>query len=483
MSHNGKRQPHFLPAASRRDLLRLAANGFGAIALEALLQKTGYGAGAKARVNPLAPKAPHFEAKANAVIFLFMVGGPSHIDTFDPKPTLKKYEGQQLPESFGKVPSQFTNGDTPILASPWTFSRHGECGMEVSTLFPHLAKCVDDICFVRSFYTESVVHAPAMYQVHSGRIFAGHPSLGSWVTYGLGSESENLPAYVVMPQPEGTPEGGTPCWGAGYLPAVYQGTLFRSGSTPIMNLRPPAHMSPERQRATLDLLQEMNELDLDGDSDTELAARIASYELAFRMQSHAPEAVDLSKESEATKRMYGLDRKETAEFGTRCLLARRLVERGVRFIQLYSGGGPVSVQWDAHKDLVQNHEKMAGMTDQPIAALLTDLKQRGLLESTLVIWGSEFGRLPTSQSGNGRDHNPHGFTMWFAGGGTKGGQVIGATDDFGLRAVGERYHMRDFHATILHALGLDQHKLWVLHNGRHEKLTDFGGKVIHQVFG
>ncbi|MDX2154660.1 MAG: DUF1501 domain-containing protein [Bryobacteraceae bacterium] len=432
-------------------------------------------------MNPLAAKPAHFPGKAKSVIFLFMVGAPSHIDTFDPKPDLNRFEGQKLPASFGKVVSQFTDGSDPILPTPWTFSRHGQCGMDVSTLMPHVARHVDDICFVRSFYTESVVHAPAMYQVHTGRILAGHPSLGSWVTYGLGNESENLPAYVVMPQPEGTPEGGTPCWGAGYLPAVYQGTLLRSGSSPILHLKPPEGMTPSRQRATLDLLQRMNDLDTQ-EGDSEMAARIASYELAFRMQAHAPEAVDFSKETEATRRMYGLDQKRTAEFGTRCLLARRLVERGVRFIQIYSGGGPVSVQWDAHSHLVANHEKMAGMTDQPIAALLADLKQRGLLDSTLVIWGSEFGRLPTSQSGNGRDHNPHGFTMWFAGGGVKGGQVIGRTDDFGLYAVGDRYHMRDFHATILHALGLDQHKLWYLHNGRHEKLTDFGGSVIREVF-
>jgi hypothetical protein len=464
---------------TRRNVLRAAANGFGAVALESLLQRD---AGAAARVNPLAPKPPHFEAKAKSVIFLFMVGAPSHIDTFDPKPALEKYAGQKLPESYGKVTSQFTDGTQPLLASPWKFQQYGASGLPVSSLFPHLAKCVDDICFVRSFYTESVVHAPAMYQVHTGRILMGYPSMGSWVTYGLGSASENLPAYVVMPQPEGTPEGGTPCWGAGFLPAVYQGTLLRSGANPILNLKPPAGMTPDRQRATLDLLQRMNELDTPED-DTEMAARISSYELAFRMQSHAPEAVDLSKETEATRRMYGLDNKRTADFGTRCLLARRLVERGVRFVQLYSGGGPVSIQWDAHKDLVDNHEKMCGLTDQPVAALLTDLKQRGLLDSTLVIWGSEFGRLPTSQSGNGRDHNPHGFTMWFSGGGVKGGQVIGATDELGLRALEPRFHMRDFHATLLAALGLDQHKLWYLHNGRHEKLTDFGGSVIRQVFG
>jgi hypothetical protein len=437
-------------------------------------------AGAVQRVNALAAKAPNFAPRAKSVIFLFMVGAPSHIDTFDPKPELEKYDGQLLPASFGTVISEFTKGDTPLLKSPWKFQKYGQCGMPVSTLFPHIAQHVDDLCFVRSFYTESTVHAPAMYQVNTGRILMGYPSMGSWITYGLGSESENLPAYVVMPQPEGTPEGGPPCWGAGFLPAVYQGTVFRPGPNPIINLHPPQGVTPERQRRTLDFLQSMNEMDT-LDSDTEMAARISSYELAFRMQSHAPEAVDISKENAATRQLYGLDEKHTAEFGTRCLLARRLVERGVRFVQIYSGGGPVSVQWDAHSNLVENHEKMAGMTDLPIAGLLTDLKQRGLLDSTLVIWGAEFGRLPMSQGGNGRDHNPHGFTMWFAGGGSKPGTVVGETDEMGLRAVGKRLHMRDFHATILHLLGLDQNRLWFLHNGRQEKLTDFGGNVIQEM--
>src|SRR5437660_375349 len=448
-------------SGTRRDVLRASANGFGAIALQWLLAREARAAVAS---NPLAPKPQNFPGKAKSVIFLYMVGGPSQIDLFDPKPELKKFDGQPLPPSYGTVTSQFTKGDTPLMSSPWEFQRRGECGAWVSSLLPHLAERVDDICFVRSFYTESVVHAPAMYQVHTGRILMGYPSMGSWVTYGLGSESENLPAYVVMPQPEGTPEGGTPCWGAGFLPAVYQGTLLRNGANPILNLKPPAGMTPERQRATLDLLQKMNDLDT-ADGDNEMAARISSYELAFKMQSHAPEAVDLSQESEATKRMYGLDQKHTADFGTRCLLARRMVERGVRFVQMYSGGGPIIMQWDAHKDLVFNHEKMCGHTDQPIAALLKDLKQRGLLDSTPVVWGSEFGRLPMSQSGNGRDHNPHGFTMWFAGGGVQGRQLIGETDEMGLRAI-DGFHMRDFHATILQALGLEQNRLWYLHNGR-----------------
>ena len=468
---------HLRPAVTRRDVLVRAANGFGAIALASVLPPPAH---AQKRVNPLAAKPPHFPPKVKSVIFLFMVGAPSHIDTFDPKPALEEHDGQLLPPSYGTVVSEFTKGDTPLLKSPWKFRRFGQCGREVSTLFPHLAGCVDDLCFVRSFYTESTVHAPAMYQVNTGRILMGYPSMGSWITYGLGSESENLPAYVVMPQPEGTPEGGTPCWGAGFLPAVYQGTVFRPGPKPIVNLNPPVGMTPERQRRTLDFLQRMNEMDT-LDSDTELAARVTSYELAFRMQSHAPEAVDLSKETAATRRLYGLDLKHTAEFGTRCLLARRLVERGVRFVQIYSGGGPVSMQWDARTNLVENHEKMCAITDLPVAGLLRDLKQRGLLETTLVIWGAEFGRLPMSQGGNGRDHNPHGFTMWFAGGGVKPGTLIGDTDEMGLRALEPRHHMRDFHATILHLLGLDQDRLWFLHNGRNEKLTDFGGSVITQM--
>jgi hypothetical protein len=455
----------------------MAGGGLGAVAAEWLLQRDLRAATA----NPLAVRAPHFAPKAKSVIFLFMVGAPSSIDMFDPKPALKKFAGQKLPESFGKIVSQFTAGDTPLLPSPWEFQPRGKSGVPVSTLAPHIAECADDICFVRSFYTESVVHAPAMYQVHSGRILTGYPSMGAWVTYGLGSVADNLPAYVVMPQPEGTPEGGTPCWGSGFLPAVYQGTLLRSGPSPVLHLKPPAAVTPARQKATLELLQKMNELD-SAPGDSEHAARIASYELAFKMQSAAPEAVDLTKEPATTRSMYGLDEDRTREFGTRLLLARRLIERGVRFVQIYSGGGPVSIQWDAHKDLVANHEKMSGLTDKPIAGLLKDLKARGLLDETLVIWGSEFGRLPMSESGNGRDHNPHGYTMWFAGGGAQGGRIVGETDEFGLHAIGERYHMRDFHATVLHLLGLDQHKLFYLHNGRNEKLTDFGGRVIDKIF-
>jgi hypothetical protein len=468
---------------SRREFLLQAGGGCGALALTWLLARDGHAfAKAPAAANPLAAKPPHREAKAKAVIFLFMVGGPSAIDLFDPKPALRLHHGKPLPESFGKPVSQFTKGDTPLLASTRTFQKHGRSGLEVSDLLPHLAGRVDDVCFLRSCWCTSTIHAPAMYELHSGRTLMGYPSLGSWVTYGLGSVSDNLPAYCVLLQPEGTPEGGAPCWGAGFLPAVYQGTLLRRGPSPILNLKPPAGVSPERQRRTLDLLRRMNETGLDPD-DGELAARISTYELAFRMQRHAPEAVDLARETAATKEMYGLSDRRTADFGTRCLLARRLVERGVRFVQLYSGGGPLVTQWDAHDDVNANHEKMCGHVDRPVAALLKDLKARGLLDTTLVVWASEFGRTPMSQGGKGRDHNPYGFTMWLAGGGVKGGQAVGATDEFGLRAVKDRVSVHDFHATILHLLGLDHERLTYLHSGRDERLTDVAGRVVEEVMG
>jgi hypothetical protein len=476
-------QDQHLPVAeSRRDFLFRAGGGFGAFALSWLLARDGYAAGntATAGANPLVGKPPHFPARAKSIIFMFMVGGPSPIDLFDPKPELHRRHGQPLPESFGKPVSQFTKGDTPLLASTRKFKKYGQAGLEVSDLMPHLAICVDDIAFIRSCWCTSTIHAPAMYELHSGRVAMGYPSLGSWVTYGLGSVSDNLPAYCVMTQPEGTPEGGAPCWGAGFLPAVYQGTLLRRGASPILNLKPPPGVGVEQQRRTLDLIQRMNEIDLAPD-DTELAARISTYELAFRMQQHAPEAVDLTQETAATKTAYGLDDKRTVDFGTRCLLARRMVERGVRFVQLYSGGGPLITQWDAHDDINANHEKMCAHVDRPIAALLKDLKQRGLLETTLVVWASEFGRTPMSQGGKGRDHNPYGYTMWLAGGGVKGGQAIGCTDEFGLRAVSDRVSVHDFHATILHLLGLDHEKLTFLHNSRDERLTDVAGKVVEQV--
>ncbi|MFN7828133.1 MAG: DUF1501 domain-containing protein [Acidobacteriota bacterium] len=479
------RYNHWMSTSDRREFLARAANGFGAMALSTLLARDAAAdqadRSAAPTLNPLAPRQPHFKPKAKSVIFLFMVGGPSQMETFDPKPVLDQLHGQQLPPSFGKIKSQFVKEGTPLLGSSWKFRKYGQSGLDVSELFPHVATCADDLAVIRSCYTESFVHAPAMYQMMSGRVLAAHPSLGSWVTYGLGSESENLPAYCVLTQPEGLPEGGAPMWGAGYLPTVHQGTVLRNGATPILHLAPPREIGRGQQRHLLDYLRQVNGLQ-SREQDNELAARIAAYELAYRMQQHAPEAVDLSRETAATRALYGVDEKETREFGTRCLLARRLVERGVRFVLLFSGGGPVSVQWDAHDNIKDNHEQMCRWTDKPIAGLLKDLKSRGLLDSTLVVWGSEFGRTPISENGKGRDHNPTAFSMWMAGGGVKGGQVIGETDELGFKTVGERYHPRDVHATMLHLLGLDQMKLTYLHNGRNERLTDFGGTVIDKVF-
>ena len=473
--------PHLPVARTRREFLFQAGGGLGGVALSWLMQRDAIAqAHASAKTaNPLAPQPAHFPARAKSVIFVFMVGGPSQLDIFDPKPGLEKWRGQPLPESIGRPVSQFTKGNEALLPSSRVFKQHGQNGMWMSDLMPHVAGCVDDLCYLNSCWCTSIIHAPAMYELHSGRTLMGYPSLGSWVTYGLGSVSDNLPAYCVLPQPEGVPEGGAPCWSAGFLPAVYQGTLFRKGANPILNLKPPEGVGQEQQRRTFDFVKKLNERDLDA-ADTELQARIASYELAFRMQQYAPETVDLARETEKTRDAYGLNRKETADFGTRLLLARRLVERGVRFVQVYSGGGPLITQWDAHDDINRNHEKMCGHVDQPIAALLRDLKQRGLLDETLVVWCSEFGRTPFSQGGKGRDHNPHGYTMWLAGGGVKGGQAIGATDEFGLKAVDKRISVNDFHATILHLLGLDHEKLTFRHNSRDERLTDVAGVVVRE---
>ncbi|WP_165233436.1 DUF1501 domain-containing protein [Aquisphaera insulae] len=467
---------------NRRQFLARTGNGFGMLALASLLEHEARASSPEKRPanlsSPLAPKPPHFAPTAKRCIFLFMTGGPSHIDMYDPKPLLNRLDGQPLPDSFGKIHSQFLESSPLCLGSHRRWGKYGESGMDMSDLVPHMHEHADNIALVRSCVADSVIHAPAMYQMMTGRILMGHPSLGSWAIYGLGSESQDLPAYVVMTQPEGTPEGGAPCWSAGYLPAHYQGTLFRSGPAPIVNLKPPAGMSPAGQRRVLDLLRAMNEQDLDP-ADTELSARIASYELAFRMQSAAPEAVDISAESTLTRSLYGLDDPRTAEFGMRCLLARRLVERGVRFVQLYSGGGPVAWQWDAHDDIDANHEKMCGLTDRPVSALLTDLKRTGLLDETLVVWGGEFGRTPVRQKGGrGRDHNATGFTMWMAGGGVKGGRIVGATDEIGMKAISDRAHVNDIHATILHLMGLDHTRLTFLHGGRDERLTDVAGHVL-----
>ena len=467
---------HFPIAETRRDFLRHAGGGFGALAVAYLLQQE---ARATEATNPLAPKRPHFAPKAKRVIYLFMHGGPSHLETFDPKPELQRLAGQPLPDSFGAPATRRNVARNPLLATKRTFQKHGQSGLEISDFLPNIAECADDLAVIRSCWADSVNHPQAVYQMNTGSILMGKPSLGSWVGYGLGTENQDLPAFVVLPDPGGGIKGGPPAYGSGFLPASYQGTVARSGDTPILDLRPPASMSSVEQRKTLDLIGRLNAHHLESRSeDTELAARINAYELAYRMQSAAPDAVDFSKETRDTKRLYGIDDASTAEFGARCLLARRLVERGTRFVQLYSGdvGG-----WDAHDDVEKNHSTMCRRVDRPIAGLLKDLKRRGLLDDTLVIWGGEFGRMPMSEGGKGRDHNPHGFAVWFAGGGVKGGVVHGATDAIGLRAEVDRVHVHDLHATILHLLGLDHTRLTFLYDGRETRLTDTSGTVVKAI--
>jgi hypothetical protein len=469
---------HFPQAHSRRAFLREAGGGFGALALAWLLQRDGLQA-ATMPTNPLAPHPPHFPAKAQRVIYLFMHGGPSHLEMFDPKPDLQRLAGQPLPASFGPVATRRKVAHNPLLATKRTFRKCGESGIEVSDFLPHIAECADDLAVIRSCWADSVNHPQAVYQMNTGSVLMGKASLGSWVSYGLGTENQDLPSFVVLPDPGGGIKGGPPAYGAGFLPAAFQGTVMRSGSSPILDLKPPEGMTLASQRRTLDLIGQLNQLHLNGRAnDSDLNARIQAYELAYRMQSAAPEAVDLSRETADTQRLYGLDNPVSAEFGTRCLLARRLVERGVRFVQLYSGdvGG-----WDAHDDVEANHSKMCARTDRPIAGLLKDLKRRGLLENTLVIWGGEFGRMPMSESGKGRDHNPHGFSVWLAGAGVKGGTVYGETDPVGLRADVDRVHVHDLHATILHLMGLDHKQLTFLLNGREERLTDTSGQVVRKI--
>src|ERR1051326_3844052 len=425
-----------MKSRTRRELLIEAGRGFGALAFSSMLQ-----AGPN---NPLAPKAPHFPARAKALIHLFMHRGGSHVDTFDPKPELAKRSGQTISADMAKglKTNRIDFAKAPMRGSPWKFDKHGRCGMEISELYPGIASKADEIVLIRSCFGDAFDHAPAMYLRHSGSQFPGRPSLGSWVTYGLGTENQNLPAFVVMS--DGAMKSGPGVYSAGFLPAVYQGTVFRSGQYPVLNLATPQGVSDRAQRNSLDLIAELNQKHLDAHPDgSELEARIASYELAFRMQSSAPEAVDLSKESEATRKLYGIGEQPTDDFGRKCLLARRLVERGVRFVQIYSGTN-VGADWDdAHNELTGSHNRMAGKTDKPIAALLRDLKSHGLLDSTLVVWGGEFGRTPLSQGQNGRDHHPYGFTMWMAGGGVKGGQALGSTDEFGVRASEMRVDAHD----------------------------------------
>jgi hypothetical protein len=465
-------------AASRRAFLARGGLGFGSIALAWLLGQE------RARAdeppsNPLAPRPPHFPPRARNVIFLFMHGGPSHLETFDPKPDLQRLAGQPLPASFGPVATRRKVAANPLLGTKRTFRPCGASGLPISDLFPNLARCADDLAVIRSCWADSVNHPQAVYQINTGSILMGKPSLGSWAAYGLGTENQDLPAFVVLPDPGGGIKGGPPAYGAGYLPASYQGTVMRGGEAPILDLAPAEPTTDAQQRGVLDLIGRLNARHLEPRAeDRDLAARIQSYELAYRMQSAAPGAVDLASESAETRRLYGLDEPRTAEFGARCLLARRLVERGVRFVQLYSGDVN---GWDAHEDVEANHIEMCGRTDRPVAALLTDLKRRGLLDTTLVVWGGEFGRMPMSEGGKGRDHNPHGFTYWLAGGGVKGGISYGATDAVGLRAEVDRVHVHDLHATILHLLGLDHTQLTFFHNGRDERLTDTAGRVVEAI--
>ena len=476
--------PDFSHLISRRQMLRQAGLGFGAWALLDLLGRDGLTAtpSKTSNANPLAAKPPHFPASARSVIFLFMQGGPSHIDTFDPKPLLAKLHGQALPPSATQgLQLQFTKMDAAIHGCKQTFRRCGEAGLEIADTYPHLQTCADDLALVRSCYHDSFNHAPAQYMMNTGFSRMGHPCLGSWVTYGLGSASENLPAFVVMTN-TGSVKGGPPVYGRGFLPGTYQPTVLRTSGSPMLYVEPPQGLVRPGQRQMLDFVQWLNQKHLaarGGETD-DLSARIASYELAFRMQAAVPDAVDLSKETQATRDLYALDDKISGVYGKNCLIARRLVERGVRFVQIFTGGAGAD-DWDgAHADNDRVHAEMARRIDQPTAALLKDLKARGLLESTLVVWGGEFGRTPMSDGRYpdkpaGRDHNPYGFTTWLAGGGIQGGKVIGETDEFGFRAVQNRVHVNDLHATILKLLGLDHTKLTFLFQGRQQRLTDVGG--------
>jgi hypothetical protein len=456
---------------SRRELLLESGRGIGGLALASMLQ------GAPATIDPLAPKKPHGAARAKAVIHLFMHGGVSHVDTFDPKPELAKRSGQTISAEMAKglKTNRIDFAKAPMRGSPWTFAPRGQCGMEISDLYPGISSKADEIALIRSCYGDSFDHAPGMYLRHSGSQFPGRPCLGSWVAYGLGSENHNLPAFVVMS--DGAMKSGPGVYSAGFLPAIYQGTVFRSGEYPVLNLATPKGVTGKAQRRSLDLIAELNQKHLESHPDgSELEARIASYELAFRMQSSAPEAVDLSKESDATKALYGIGQTGTDDFGRKCLLARRLVERGVRFIQLYSGTN-IGEDWDdAHNDLHSSHTKMCKKTDQPITALLTDLKARGLLDSTLVVWNSEFGRTPLAEGTKGRDHHPYVFSMWMAGAGIRGGQVLGSSDDFGLRPQEFPLTVHDVNATILRLIGMDHTKLTYLYQSRDMRLTDVHGE-------
>ncbi len=468
---------------TRREFLWQSGGGFTGVALAAALGDDGFlqrqtlaADGLTSFRNPLRSRPSHLPARAKSVIFLFMYGGPSQIDTFDYKPAMKGMDNRTVQvKTFGRAGHRQSGR---IVEPRWNFKQYGQCGKWVSDLFPHLGACVDDIAFLHSMTADSPIHGSAMLMMNSGRILSGSPCLGSWINYGLGTPNENLPGFVVMLDPRGGPISGAKNWSSGYMPATYQATVMRSRGKPILDLAPPEGVSPEMQREMLDSLGAYNREHFRARGDnSDLAARIASYELAFRMQRHAPEAVDLSREDPRTLALYGMDRKETEVFGRQCLLARRLVERGVRFVQIYSGGNHGDANWDAHGDLKSNHDLHALETDKPIAGLLKDLKQRGLLEETLVVWGGEFGRQPTAEyeKGTGRDHNAYGFTVWLAGGGIKGGVSVGRTDELGSAAVEDPFHVRHLHATILHQMGMDPDRLTYFYSGLDQKLVGVEG--------
>ena len=493
MIHPGCSGPKKKKFISRRDFLFEAGEGISGLALAYLLASDGLLAAAPGSdtspcaasgsiQSPLTPRPTHFKPRAKAVISLFMSGGVSHVDTFDPKPMLTRFHGQPLT---GKGRIRVRQGyPGPLMRSPFGFKKYGQSGIDVSGLFPHVGSMVDDLAFIRSAEGRSNDHVVAHYEWNTGSVLMGFPSVGSWVTYGLGSENQNLPGFVVIYDHRGGPFSGPANWSSGFLPAAYQGTVFRSAGDPILDLSPPDSIAPEQQRARLDHLAWLNEEHARRfPGSTELSARIASYELAYRMQACAPETVELTKESAATKRLYGLDDPVTEPFGKQCLLARRMVERGVRFIQLYNGAivNQNIDTWDAHTNLIENHTMHAREVDKPIAGLIQDLKQRGMLDETLVMWHSEFGRMPISQRGLGRDHNPGAMTIWMAGAGIPGGQVIGATDEFGYKATEKVVTYHDIHATLLHLLGLDHSRLTYFFNGRYMRLTDVHGRMIPEI--
>ncbi len=468
--------------ATRREFLARAGNGAGLLALASMIQPEAIAADPS--LNPLASHPGNFPGKAKSVIWLFMNGGPSQVDTWDYKPELALRDGKELP-GFDKNTGFFTGQVGPLMKSPFKFAQHGKNGTWVSEIFPSLSKHVDDLAILYSCFTHTNNHSPALFEINTGMSRMGFPCMGAWVTYGLGTENQNLPAFVVMYDTlgRGIPKGHAQNWGTGFLPGVFQGTALNAQGAPINNLDPGRERSAIEQRAQLDLLGRLNKRDLARHpQDAELAARIESFELAYRMQMAAPEALDVARESKATKELYGLDDKKCGHFARQCLMARRLVERGVRVVQIYSGGMENERSWDGHANIADNHSGFAQETDRPIAALLTDLKSRGLLDQTLVICNGEFGRLPIVQKGGtGRDHNPHAFTTWMAGGGVKAGARYGKTDEMGHKAVENKVSINDLHATVLHLLGIDHEKLTYRFNGRNFRLTDVAGQIVKEV--